>query len=107
MVPHVAARKTHQRLLKFSFVTPKRLLQHYLLKADPPSEQRYELTDCPHIFGHWPEKLRSPTTFLRPSLERKDLRSLLHPGFGVRWLPSYAIIADLDLAVSVRLFIEH
>src|SRR5258705_9509610 len=27
MVPHVAARKTHQRLLKFSFVTPKRLLQ--------------------------------------------------------------------------------
>src|SRR4051812_1374577 len=30
MVPHVAARKTHQRLLKFSFVTPKRLLQQYL-----------------------------------------------------------------------------
>jgi hypothetical protein len=27
MVPHVAARKTHQRLLNFSFVTPKRLLQ--------------------------------------------------------------------------------
>jgi hypothetical protein len=34
MVPHVAARKTHQRLLKFSFVTPKRLLQQYLHLAD-------------------------------------------------------------------------
>jgi hypothetical protein len=30
MVPHVAARKTHQRLLKFSFDTPKRLFQQYL-----------------------------------------------------------------------------
>jgi hypothetical protein len=29
MVPHVAARKTHQQLSKFSFVTPKRLLQQY------------------------------------------------------------------------------
>jgi hypothetical protein len=34
MVPHVAARKTHQRLLKFSFVTPKRLLQQYLPEED-------------------------------------------------------------------------
>src|SRR5258707_15501625 len=34
MVPHVAARKTHQRLLKFSFVTPKRLLQQYRHLAD-------------------------------------------------------------------------
>ena len=34
MVPHVAARKTHQRLSKFSFVTPKRLLQQYLPEAD-------------------------------------------------------------------------
>jgi hypothetical protein len=34
MVPHVAARKTHQRLSKFSFVTPKRLLQQYLPLAD-------------------------------------------------------------------------
>src|SRR5258705_13067990 len=33
MVPHVVARKTHQRLLKFSFVTPKRLLQQYLPEA--------------------------------------------------------------------------
>jgi hypothetical protein len=39
MVPHVAARKTHQRLLKFSFVTPKRLLQQYLPKADVPHFQ--------------------------------------------------------------------
>src|SRR4029077_14446121 len=30
-VPEVAARKTHQLLYKFSFVTPKRLLQQYLL----------------------------------------------------------------------------
>ena len=34
MVPHVAARKTHQRLQEFSLVTPKRLLQHYLPEAD-------------------------------------------------------------------------
>src|SRR5712672_4156293 len=34
MVPHVVARKTHQRLLKFSFVTPKRLLQQYLPTTD-------------------------------------------------------------------------
>jgi hypothetical protein len=34
MVPHVAARKTHQRLLKFSFVTPKRLLQQNRHEAD-------------------------------------------------------------------------
>src|SRR6266850_1973901 len=34
MVPHVAARKTHQRLSKFSFVTPKRLLQQYLPTTD-------------------------------------------------------------------------
>ena len=34
MVPHVAARKTHQRLLKFSFVTPKRLFQQYRHLAD-------------------------------------------------------------------------
>src|SRR5258705_4987836 len=34
MVPHVAARKTHQRLLKFSFVTPKRLLQQYRPETD-------------------------------------------------------------------------
>src|SRR6476660_1341815 len=34
MVPHVAACKTHQRLLKFSFVTPKRLLQQYLPQAE-------------------------------------------------------------------------
>jgi hypothetical protein len=32
MVPHVAARKTHQRLSEFSFATPKRLLQQYPLK---------------------------------------------------------------------------
>jgi hypothetical protein len=40
MVPHVAARKTHQRLLKFLFVTPKRLLQQYRHLADigdPPN----------------------------------------------------------------------
>jgi hypothetical protein len=37
MVPHVAARKTHQRLSKFSFVTPKRLLQQY------PAESGSEL----------------------------------------------------------------
>ena len=36
MVPHVAARKTHQRLSKFSFVTPKRLLQQYRHKANLP-----------------------------------------------------------------------
>ena len=29
MVPHVAARKARQRLLEFSFDTPKRLLQQY------------------------------------------------------------------------------
>jgi hypothetical protein len=34
MVPPVAARKTHQRLLKFSFVTPKRLLQQYRPTTD-------------------------------------------------------------------------
>ena len=34
MVPHVAARKTHQRLLKFSFDTPKRLLQQYRHLSD-------------------------------------------------------------------------
>jgi hypothetical protein len=33
MVPHVAARKTNQRFLKFSFFTPKRLQQQYLPKA--------------------------------------------------------------------------
>jgi hypothetical protein len=32
--PHVAARKTHQRLQRFSFVTPKRLLQQYRHQAD-------------------------------------------------------------------------
>src|SRR4030095_15483449 len=29
MVPHVVARKAHQRLQEFSFATPKRLLQQY------------------------------------------------------------------------------
>jgi hypothetical protein len=29
MVPHIAARKTYQRLQEFSFATPKRLLQQY------------------------------------------------------------------------------
>jgi hypothetical protein len=32
--PHVAARKAHQRLLEFSFATPKRLLQQYRPKGD-------------------------------------------------------------------------
>jgi len=36
MVPHVTARKTHQRLSKFSLVTPKRLFQHYRSQADMP-----------------------------------------------------------------------
>jgi hypothetical protein len=30
MVPHIAERKTHQRLQEFSFDTSKRLLQQYL-----------------------------------------------------------------------------
>jgi len=34
MVPHVAVRKTHQRLQEFSFGTPKRLLQQNLPKGD-------------------------------------------------------------------------
>src|SRR6185312_8324545 len=34
MVSHVVARKAHQRLLEFSFVTPKRLLQQYLHFSD-------------------------------------------------------------------------
>ena len=34
MVPHLAARKAHQRLWEFSFATPKRLLQQYLPQAD-------------------------------------------------------------------------
>jgi hypothetical protein len=34
MVPHVGARETHQRLYKFSFTTPKRLLQQYRREAD-------------------------------------------------------------------------
>jgi hypothetical protein len=34
MVPHVGARKTHQRLSEFSFDTPKRLLQQYLPIAE-------------------------------------------------------------------------
>jgi hypothetical protein len=34
LVPHVVARQTHQRLSKFSFVTPKRLLQQYRSQAD-------------------------------------------------------------------------
>jgi hypothetical protein len=36
MVPHVAARKTHQRLYKVSFVPPKKILQQYLPIADMP-----------------------------------------------------------------------
>jgi transposase len=38
MVPHVAARKTHQRLSKFSFVTPKRLLQHGVIPGQSHTE---------------------------------------------------------------------
>ena len=34
MVPDIAVHKTHQWLQKFSFVTPKRLLQQYLPKAE-------------------------------------------------------------------------
>ena len=34
MVPHVAARKPHQRPQEFSFATPKRLLQQYRHLAD-------------------------------------------------------------------------
>src|SRR5258708_36426677 len=34
MVPHVAARKTHQRLQKFLLLTPKRLLQQYRPRTD-------------------------------------------------------------------------
>jgi hypothetical protein len=34
MVPHVAAREAHQRSLKFSCFTRKRLFQHYLPQAD-------------------------------------------------------------------------
>ena len=33
MVPHIAAHKAHQRLQEFSISTPKRLLQHYLVKS--------------------------------------------------------------------------
>jgi hypothetical protein len=33
VVPHVAARETHQRSLKFSFFTRKRLFQHYRHEA--------------------------------------------------------------------------
>ena len=33
MVRHVAARKTHQRLQKYSFITLKRPFQHYRHKA--------------------------------------------------------------------------
>jgi hypothetical protein len=48
MVPHVAARKTHQRFEKFSFVTPKRLLQQYLPTAEVVTvfqHSRQQLTD--------------------------------------------------------------
>jgi hypothetical protein len=34
VVPHVAARETHQRSLEFSFFIRKRLLQHYLPRGD-------------------------------------------------------------------------
>ena len=34
MVPHVGARRTHQRLEEFSFAAPKRLLQQYLPQAE-------------------------------------------------------------------------
>src|SRR3954462_10436889 len=40
MVPHVAARKTHQRLSKFSFVTPKRLLQHGVIPGSSQTKAR-------------------------------------------------------------------
>src|SRR5712671_8114130 len=56
MVPHVAARKTHQRLLKFSFVTPKRLLQQYLPIADSCAAAKLSVRTSP---GGWrsPERL--------------------------------------------------
>jgi len=34
MVPHIAERKTHQRLQEFSFDTSKRLLQQYRPQAE-------------------------------------------------------------------------
>jgi hypothetical protein len=43
VVPHVAARKTHQRLLEFLFATPKRLLQQY----PPVSGHRQAVSACP------------------------------------------------------------
>lgn len=30
-------------------------------------------------------------------------QQLIHPGFGVRWLPSYTIIVDIDMPDFVRL----
>jgi hypothetical protein len=33
VAPQVGVRETHQRLLKISFVAPKRLFQHYLPEA--------------------------------------------------------------------------
>jgi hypothetical protein len=34
VVPHVSTREPHQRVWRISFVTPKRLLQHYLPETD-------------------------------------------------------------------------
>ena len=50
-VPHVTTRKTHQRLLEFSFDTPKRLLQQY------PGQSRHPAATPRLPFltrsGHW------------------------------------------------------
>lgn len=62
MDPHVASRKTHQRLQEILFVTPKRLLQQYLPKADittfapdacfaPEIDQRRWRKLCPLVLG--------------------------------------------------------
>ena len=48
-VPHIASYETHQRSQEISIVTPKRLLQQYLPKADMRANSVEELSD--HAFA--------------------------------------------------------
>src|ERR1700675_1838811 len=52
MVPHVAARKTRQRLLESSFDTPKRLLQQYLPIPDSKRNRLPATFALRRLFGH-------------------------------------------------------
>jgi predicted ATPase len=89
MVPHIAARKTHQRLQEFSFATPKRLSQQYLPKADVLAlPTTSTLTTSARRVTPW-----------RDQAKRDEARELLAPVYG--WFTEGFDTLDLKQAKAL------